>query len=176
MKFILVIITVFAIGSINCRSSDSERDRIVFQNSFDVVRDSLVLMSQVMTGIRNSNSEIDYYVFSLAGDFSMGDQKIGNLANLLNDTLSFLKGMKHSTRENLYSLILFLKTNYISSCSFNRELNLWCFYYRDIPIVNKDDDRFIFFVDKYQKLQYFEKFVVVLDTKDNLVLAKERFD
>jgi hypothetical protein len=175
MKQLSFVLTFFCIITINCSTTDPKRDRIIFEDDFGIVKDSMTTISQFMYLLKNSKG-VEYYGFTLSGDFRIGNIKIGNLRNIYSDTLSIFRGMNDNTKSKFISVVMFLRRNHINRCSYYREFNRWCFSYRDIVVVNEDDYRLLILLKEDDKIEYFKKFVKILDTKENIILAKYQFD
>jgi len=175
MRIVTFVLMGICVSVIDCNRGDPKREKIVFEDDFQSVTDTMAVMVQIMDKLKNIKG-IDNYGFSLDGDFGIGGQNIGNVANILSDTFKLLEGMSKETKNQFISIVMFLRRNFMSGCSYDGAMNRWYFSYRDIPIINRDDNRLLILLKEGDKAEHYEKFVRILDRKGNVILSKDRFD
>jgi hypothetical protein len=139
MKKIQVLILIIASSSMlfpmlsSCQRIDPARNKIVFNDKFDVVQDSLIKMQSLLKKLPKT-FRINYFVDPQAYLY-VNNTKLGLLRGAINNPrirkdMSF-ENFSDEEYRSFFLLMSFLANNYIKSASFEPSVKSFVFYYRE---------------------------------------------
>jgi uncharacterized pyridoxamine 5'-phosphate oxidase family protein len=127
-NFFLVLILITALFA-SCNRAESMRNKINFNDNFTNVQDSLLKIIPLLKKIQepvNINKGYDY-----RGDNLFVNNKPINSASL--DTIPTLSKLSENEKKDFLKIAYYLRSNEITSGSYDNYLGLWLFEYRYLP-------------------------------------------
>lgn len=132
----IILIILFLIAIISCINKPRNRDRLIFIDKVDHVRDSLSKIEGLLSmlpkrnDIKNINYKFSDHRFSI-NDTSMNDIRDSVFSNIytINQKAELLK------------LSRYLGDNFVSGGYFDEVYGIWRFQYRDFPESRFNDVR-----------------------------------
>ena len=135
-KIQILIIALYALSFpmlSSCQQIDPARNKIVFNDKFEVVQDSLIKMQALLKKLPKT-FRINYFVDPQAYLY-VNNTKLGLLRGAINNSrirkdMSFAN-FSDKEYKSFFWLMSFLANNYINSASFEPSVRSFVFYYRE---------------------------------------------
>jgi len=167
MRYLFQLIFVLCVCITGC-SNTNERDTISFKVSLSTIADSI----KVMNSLLSSYNEVSYYIDD-ANMLLIGTKEVGKVDSVFLSKLKLNPLNYTNTDIRIFSILLFLKHNEISSCYRDRDLGVIVYDYKSIEDWDEFDDIRNIVLDDGQinmNSSRFKNSQKVLDRKDNLIL------
>jgi len=141
------------------------RNKIVFEDEFKDVQDSLVSMKKFLNQLpkRSDRLNVNYIIKNKALYVNEVEVKLGT------STPNALKGISISEQNNFIGLTKYLYKNHISSAYFDQRKKIWRFIYNESSDASFNDVRDIVLVDS-GVTEFISSLDTILERKEKLYL------
>jgi len=154
------------IVSSSCRKHFPERNKIIFTDDINHIKDSIIKMQEILSELpkRIDNRNVNYNVEN--GKVYLNDSL---LDRKFTPNRVYTGVLTTQQKGELINLAFYLNKNYLSSAYFDKNEKLWHFIYRDFPERTFNDTRDISILDYGRNISVLDM-DTILDHKDNVYL------
>ena len=133
-KILLLLIIIVC----SCREKHTDRNKLIFNDRIDNVRDSLIKLEKLLSLLpqRLDNKNINYYV---EHDKLFINDSLINTDSTISPTFSNVFTIEQ--KRSILTLSAYLNRNFLSSGYFDENDKIWRFIYRDFSGKTFDDTR-----------------------------------